>query len=208
MVMVFIYSIVIYLYLTIMLRIFGKKEFSQLNVFDFVVFLVISEVMTMSLEGGKINIYHSILSTATLMLLDRLESIITIRSKTLRDFFEGTPCHLIINGKVQYQRMEKLKYTIDDLCAHLRENNVDSLSKVEHAILEKNGTLSVIQKDDCDVILPDTLISDGTINQDALKLINKDEKWLFNELAKLGYYNYDNIFYCVLEKKGLYIIKK
>ena len=47
---IFIISIFMYIYLTVLLRLFGKKEFSQLNVFDFVVFLVISEITTMSLE--------------------------------------------------------------------------------------------------------------------------------------------------------------
>ena len=70
---VFIISVFLYVYLTILLRLFGKKEFSQLNVFDFVVFLVISEITTMSLESQELSVLESVIATITLIVLDRLE---------------------------------------------------------------------------------------------------------------------------------------
>ena len=92
---VFIISVFLYVYLTILLRLFGKKEFSQLNVFDFVVFLVIAEITTMSLESQELSVIESVIATITLIVLDRVESFITMRSKKLRDFFEGRPCYII-----------------------------------------------------------------------------------------------------------------
>ena len=74
----FILSVFIYIYLTILLRLFGKKEFSQLNVFDFVVFLIISEIMTMSLDTKDLTIIDSVIATITLIILDRIESFLTI----------------------------------------------------------------------------------------------------------------------------------
>ena len=164
----FILSIFIYIYLTILLRLIGKKEFSQLNVFDFVVFLIISEIMTMSLETHDLSIFDSVIATITLIVLDRLESMITIRSKKIRDLLEGTPCYIIYHGKIQYEHMKKLRYSIDDLCHHLRVSNIDSVSKVDCAILETNGSLSVIEKDKSITVIPDALISDGAINEEAL----------------------------------------
>lgn len=78
---VFIISVFLYVYLTILLRLFGKKEFSQLNVFDFVVFLVIAEITTMSLESQELSVIESVIATITLIVLDRVESFITMRSK-------------------------------------------------------------------------------------------------------------------------------
>lgn len=63
---VFIISVFLYVYLTILLRLFGKKEFSQLNVFDFVVFLVIAEITTMSLESQELSVIESVIATITL----------------------------------------------------------------------------------------------------------------------------------------------
>ena len=197
---IFIISVFMYIYLTVLLRLFGKKEFSQLNVFDFVVFLVISEITTMSLETQDLSVLDSVIATLTLIILDRIESFITMRSKKLRDFFEGRPCYIIYRGKIQYQNMKKLRYSIDDLCHHLRVSDIDSVSKVDFAILETNGSLSVIPKH--------ALISDGCINQEALQILNKDEAWLKNELKKKHISHIEDVLYCVLEKKGLYVIKK
>lgn len=203
-----ILCVFIYIYLTILLRLFGKKEFSQLNVFDFVVFLIISEIMTMSLDTKDLTVMDSVVATITLIVLDRIESIITIHSKKIRDLFEGRPCYIIMNGKIQYENMKKLRYSIDDLCHHLRVNNIDSVSKVDYAVLETNGSLSIIEKNQSITSLPDALISDGCINEEALKLINRDENWLCKELKKHHITDYQKVLYCVLEKKGLFIIKK
>lgn len=204
----FILSIFIYIYLTILLRLIGKKEFSQLNVFDFVVFLIISEIMTMSLETHDLSIFDSVIATITLIALDRLESMITIRSKKIRDFLEGTPCYIIYHGKIQYEHMKKLRYSIDDLCHHLRVSNIDSVSKVDCAILETNGSLSVIEKDKSITVIPDALISDGAINEEALKMLNKDRSWLFDALKAQGIDDYHRVLYCIYEKDGFFIIKK
>lgn len=208
MIKIFFISVFMYLYLTVLLRIFGKKEFSQLNVFDFVVFLVISEITTMPLELEELTIIDSILATITLIILDRLESYITIHSKRLRDIFEGRPCYIIYKGKIQYKTMQKLRYSIDDLCHHLRVSDIDSVSKVEFAILETNGSLSVITKEDSKTLLPDALISDGMLNKEALEMINKDINWLNKELKKQHIHKIEDVLYCVLEKEGLYIVKK
>lgn len=204
----FILCIIIYIYLTILLRLFGKKEFSQLNVFDFVVFLIVSEIMTMSLDSKEISILDSIIATVTLVVLDRIESMMTIKSKKLRDIFEGTPCYIILDGQIQYNNMKKLRYSIDDLSHHLRVHDIDSVSKVAYAILETNGSLSVIKKEECDVKLPDSLISDGSINYEALRILNLDEDWLIQELKKEGIHHYEDILYCILEDDGLFYIKK
>lgn len=204
----FILSIFIYIYLTILLRLIGKKEFSQLNVFDFVVFLIISEIMTMSLETHDLSIFDSVIATITLIVLDRLESMITIRSKKIRDLLEGTPCYIIYHGKIQYEHMKKLRYSIDDLCHHLRVSNIDSVSKVDCAILETNGSLSVIEKDKSITVIPDALISDGAINEEALKMLNKDRRWLLDALKAQGIDDYHRVLYCIYEKDGFFIIKK
>lgn len=205
---IFITCLVVYIYLTILLRLFGKKEFSQLNVFDFVVFLIIAEIMTLSIGDDKLTLWHSIVATVTLIVTDRLVSLLTLKYKKARDTFEGRPSYLIFNGQLDKKKMKELRYTIDDLCHQLRVNNVDSISKVQFAILETNGSLSVITKDNCSVELPDSLICDGIIDEKCLSLIGKNKAWLEEELLKNGYHDYQDIFYCVLEKEGLYIIKK
>lgn len=204
---IFFYSILIYVYVTILLRIFGKKEFSQLNVYDFVVFLILAELMTLSIGDDSITFYHSVFATLALVVSDRLVSFITLKNKKVRDKLEGRPSYIIFKGKLNQQRMKELRYTIDDLMMQLRIEGVDSVSQVEFALLETNGSLSIIEKDRCNVHLPDAVISDGCIDDYNLNLLGYNRDWLFKKL-KEHHCTYDEIFYCVIEKERIYIIKK
>ena len=205
---VFFSSVCIYIYLSVLLRVFGKKEFSQLNVFDFVVFLIIAEIMTSTIGNKSFTFFHGVVATVTLIIVDRLVSLITLKSKRLRDIFEGRPTYIIFKGKLNQEKMKKHRYTVDDLSHHLRVNDIDSISKVEFALLETNGTLSIITKDDCVVELPDALICDGVIDQDNLKLLNRDVNWLVKELKKQHIEHIEDVFYCICEKNKLLVIKK
>ncbi|WP_300081500.1 DUF421 domain-containing protein [uncultured Thomasclavelia sp.] len=205
---VFLFSLGIYIYLTIILRFFGKKEFSQLNVFDFVVFLIIAEIMINTLGDSDFTFIHGIVATMTLILLDRCVSIITMKSKRLRDIFEGKPTYIIFKGKLDQKKMKEQRYTVNDLTHHLRVNDIDSISKVEFALLETNGSLSVICKDQCVVELPDALICDGVVDYDNLKLLNRDTNWLLAQLKKQGIDKIEDVFCCIPEKGRLFVIKK
>lgn len=205
---VFLISLCIYIYLSILLRIFGKKEFSQLNVFDFVVFLIIAEIMTDTVGNEDFTFFHGVIATVTLIVVDRLVSMVTLRSKKLRDIFEGRPTYIIFKGKLNQERMKKQRYTVDDLSHQLRVNDIDSISKVEFALLETNGSLSIIPKDQCCVELPDALICDGVVDENNLKLLNRDLNWLKKELKKQHIDHIEDVFYCILEKDKLLVIKK
>ncbi len=205
---VFMISLCIYIYLSVLLRIFGKKEFSQLNVFDFVVFLIIAEIMTDTVGNKDFTFFHGVIATVTLIVVDRLVSMVTLKSKKLRDIFEGRPTYIIFKGKLDQEKMKEQRYTVDDLSHHLRVNDIDSISKVEFALLETNGSLSIIPKDECCVELPDALICDGIVDEDNLKLLNRDLNWLKKELKKQHVDHIEDVFYCILEKDKLLVIKK
>lgn len=205
---VLLISVCIYVYLSILLRVFGKKEFSQLNVFDFVVFLIIAEIMTDTIGNKDFTFFHGVVATITLIVVDRFVSMITMKSKKLRDIFEGRPTYIIFKGKLDREIMKKQRYTVDDLSHHLRVNDIDSISKVEFAMLETNGSLSIVCKDECVVELPDALICDGLVDEENLELINKDINWLKEELAKQEINEISDVFYCILEKEQLLVIKK
>ena len=84
-------SIFVYVYLICLLRFLGKKEFSQLSIFDFVVFLIIAEMMTMSFDGEWIEMIDSIIATFSLVLIDKFCSCLAMQSKKIRDLLEGKP---------------------------------------------------------------------------------------------------------------------
>lgn len=200
-------SLVCYVYLIILLRLLGKKEFSQLNIFDFVVFLLLADLMAISFENGM-GLLHAIVATSVLALVDAICSSVALRSKKLRDLLEGTPCYIINRGKIDYEKIKGLKYPIDSLCQHLRQQGISSVSEVAFAVLETNGQLSVIKRQDNQVMFPDPVIMDGKIMEDALHHLGYDEGWLMKRLKEQGESSYRDIIYCVVEKDRLFFLKK
>ena len=198
----------VYFYLIIMLRILGKKEMSKLSISDLIVFLIISELMTISIGDDKIQFVDGALAVLVIVALDKLCSYLVMRYKSIQKILEGHPTYIVYQGKVNQEKMKALNYSINDLCHHLREQGISSLSEVEFAILETDGHLSVIEKEKSNTALPDSLISDGKINDDLLNVMNKNRDWLIQELKKQGIIDYHDIFYCIYENQKMTYIKK
>lgn len=203
----FIECLVVYFYLVIVLRFLGKKEMSKLSILDLIVFLIISELMTLSIGNDETTLLYSAVATLIIVLIDKLCSYISLHFRPIKKLLEGHQTYIIYQGQLKQDIMKKLNYSISDLCHHLREQGVGSLSDVEFAILETDGNLSVLTSEDSHYLIPDPLISDGQINYDILKIINKDEAWLTAKLKK-EHLVVEDIFYCIVEDEGIFYIKK
>lgn len=200
--------IIIYFVIILALRIMGKREVGELSIFDIVIYLVMSELLAISISEPNENIMKSLISITTLAILQIVVSWILLKSKTSRDLFDGKCAVLIHNGHINQKVMRKERYNIDDLLSQLHERGIATPDEVEFAILESNGTLSVLEKSKCKVKHPSPLISDGVMNKHALKDLNLSESWLKEALQKEGIDNFKDVFLCMIQKNGLYVIKK
>lgn len=205
---IFIESLAVYFFLVLVLRFLGKKEMSKLSITDLIVFLLISELMTISIGEDQISFFQGALSVLVIISLDKLCSYLSMKYKSMKRILEGNPTYIVYQGQVNKEKMEALNYTVDDLCHSLREQGIGSVSEVEFAVLETDGNLSIIEKNKSQVKMPDSLINDGQINDDILKVMDKDRQWLMSLLQKEGINDYHQIFYCVLENNQLFYIKK
>ena len=197
-----------YFYLIVLLRLLGKKEFSQLNIFDFVVFVLIADLIVMAFDKDQSRLLESIVATSVLVFADSTCSYIALKNKKARKILEGEPTFIVTKGKLNYENMKKCKYSMDSLSQHLRQQSVSSVSEIEYAILEPNGHLSLLKKIENKVLYPDYVINDGVIMHDVLAKINRNEDWLKKQLKKLGEEKIEDIALAVPEKDGLFILKK
>ena len=200
--------VIIYFVIILALRVMGKREVGELSIFDIVIYLVMSELLAISISEPKENIMKSLISITTLALLQIVVSLILLKSKKSRDLFDGKCAVLIHNGHINQNVMRKERYNIDDLLSQLHEKGIATPDEVEFAILESNGSLSVLEKSKCKVKHPGPLISDGMINQHVLQDLKLDEHWLKETLQKEGIEDIKDVFLCMIQKNGLYVIKK
>ena len=205
---IFIESFGTYILLVLMIRFLGKKEMSKLSVSDLIVFLIISELMTISIGNENVNFLQAALAVLVIVFMDKLFTLISLKSLFFKKMVEGHPTFIVFQGKLNQKKMASLKYSVDDLCHHLREQGIGSLSEVDFAVLETDGQLSVIETKNSEVKAPAAIISDGQINYEILQLMNRDENWLIKKLKEAGIHDYHEVFYCVVEKERLFVIKK
>lgn len=193
----------------LMLKIMGKRELGQLNAFDIVIFFMISELFSLSIDKPKEDIWISLLPILIIFLMQIIMSFVVLKSNKIRKIIEENPSFIINNGVINQKKMKKLRYNIDDLMQQIRNNGIDNISQVKFAILESNGNLSIIEKNKENSKIPFPLIKDGKIDNQVLNVLNKDRKWLLEKLKEKGYSNEKNIFICILDNNdNLFIVEK
>lgn len=201
-------AVFLYFLIILYLRIMGKREVGELSVFDLVLYFVMSELLALSMENIEESMWKSIVPITTLTLLQMALSWILLKKKKARDFIEGNPVIIIKNGRIDQKEMIRQRYSIDDLMFQLRDKNIGSISEVDFAILENSGVLTVLKKGQNVTNYPHPLISDGEIKDALLKDAGVDRKWLIDHLKNKGYEKIEDIFLCMWEKGGLYVVLK
>lgn len=196
---IFMYFFVIFVY-----RLMGKKEVGQLSIVDLIVSILIAELIALSIESDKGNILASVIPILVLVGVQILISYITLKNSKIRDIIDGKPTIIIKDGKLNFNEMSKLRYSLDDLLTQLRLQGVKSIDKVKYAVLENNGNLSVFN-DNSDYPLP--LILDSVIDYSVLKEIGKDYDWIINILKKRKI-ELDDVFYAFYTNGKTFIIER
>ncbi|MDM8156383.1 DUF421 domain-containing protein [Amedibacillus dolichus] len=199
--------IIVYFVIIFALRLMGKREVGELSVFDVVIYLVMSELLAISITDTHSSIFRSLVPIAVLALMQIAISWILLKSKRIRDLFDGKAVILIRDGCIDQQMMRKERYSIDDLMSQLHGKDLSSPDEVAFAILENNGTLSILPKKSCRVRYPHPLISDGVIDREVLRSIGKDREWLIQQLGKQGT-TAEAVFLCLYQKDGLFVIRR
>ena len=207
-IMLVVKCLVVYFISIFALRIMGKREVGELSVFDIVIYLVMSELLAISISEPNETILKSLIPIFTLAILQIIISWILLKSKKIRDVFDGKSVILIHNGHINQDKMRINRYNIDDLMSQIRAHDLCSPNEVAFAILENNGQLSILPKKDCKVKYPSPLISDGLINDRALADIHHTREWLIHNLKDEGVEKTEDVFLCLWEKSSFYIVKK
>lgn len=140
-------SIAVYIFIVIAIRIFGKKELSQMQITDLVLILLISNSVQNAMVGPDSSLLGGIVAAMALFLINYLMKFILYRSPKLTKILEGEAVILIYKGVVNQENLIKEKITEEELAAVVREHGVGGITQVEIAILERDGNISVVSKE-------------------------------------------------------------
>lgn len=141
-------SVAVYLFMVLALRLFGKKELSQLNTADVILILLISNSVQNAMVGSDTTLFGGIIAAFSLFLINYIFKKIMFHSKFVKDLIQDKPEILIHDGKLEYKTLAKLEITSDELDEAIREHGLEHHSEVKLAMLEIDGNISVISGND------------------------------------------------------------
>lgn len=215
MISVVLRTIVLYLVVTVAIRLMGKRQIGDMQPNELVITLLISEIAAIPLQDSSQPLIVGITAIFLLIFLEITVSVLAMKSMFIRKLMSGKSVVIINNGVVDQKAMKSVRMTVLDLIELLRGQNIFDISQVAFAVLEVNGDLSVLlktaeqplAKKDAGIknaqsdALPLPVISDGKIIAQSLNTLNikksQVQKMLNNKSVKI-----DGVFLMTLDKNG------
>ena len=193
-------------------KILGKKQVSQLSLFDYVIGISIGNFAAEIIINMETKFINGILAMIMFGLMAYIVDYLTLKSIILRRLFMGVPTTLIQKGKILEQNLKKVKFDTNDLLEECRSKGYFDISEIEYALVESKGTLSILPKGEyLPIMIKDmklkpqkqslvaNIIIDSKVMINNLKNMNKDEKWLDQQLKEKGYKNKEKILLATLD---------
>ena len=192
-------TILFYCALILVIRLMGKRQVGQMEPSEFVVTMLLANLASIPMEDLERPVWHGLAAMSLVLLAERVVSRICLKNIRLRRILCGKPVILIDNGRLLYENLLRTRVTLDELSGHLRQLGILEFEHVQFAILETNGAITAFpypQYEPADAQdagitastqeLPYTIISDGKVLRENLRLSGRDETWLTRHLISKG----------------------
>ena len=137
-------TLTVYLFIVIAIRLFGKKELAQLSVVDLVFILLISNAVQNAMVGPDATLLGGLVAASTLFVVNYLLKYLQYRFPQFGKIVQGDATMLVYQGKILEEHMKRAKITNDELMEAVREHGVKSVKEVDLAIMEVDGSISVL----------------------------------------------------------------
>ena len=215
-----------YLFLLFVTRILGRKDISQLTFFDFVNAITIGSIVANIAMDPDTPLWYGIFSTALWGAWVMATNVITLKSLPARKLLDGEPIIVIHDGKILEDNLGKRYYNVNDVLMQLRNENIFDPGQVELALMEPNGTLSILKKaqfqnvtnQDINItpkpqpsaaLAGTELIIDGQVLRENVRFAGLTEEELLQRLSAQGVGDVKEVLMaCILPDGRLYVDRK
>ena len=219
MLVILVRTAVLYILLSVLLRGMGKRQIGELEVGEVITTFLLSEVIALPIADTNVSLLAGAIPAIFIFSAEILISAAKNKFNPLKRVVDGSPSYIIYKGRLLQNALKENRISIEEFLCSLRTMGIFSIDSVDYAILEMNGTISVLQKDE---ELPLTkkacreenegmshaLIVDGVIQKRALALVGKDEEWLEEYLAGRGLLFCDTFLLTLNDQGGVHYIPK
>lgn len=212
---VIVRTVLIYAVLILFLRLLGKRQLGEMELSEFVAAALIANLAAHALEEQEVPLLPALLPIAVLSVLELAAAFLSLRSIRLRSLLFGRPSLIIDHGKIDQAEMRKNRFTPDELMQAMRSRGILDINEVLYAVLETNGTLSLIPIAEAQPLTagqmgvaaeqagyPSVIISDGRVIDENLKRLGLDRPWLDAELRQRGHAGPKTVFLMTADEAG------
>lgn len=218
----FFRAILAFVLLMLLARLMGKKLISQMTFFDFIVGVTIGSVTASGFVlTGNPSLISGIVILITISFMAVLTGLMQLKNNTLKKILISEPIVAIENGKIVEQNLKKERLNIPELMMLLRKKNIFNIADVEFALLENDGSLSVLPKSQKQPVTPSDInisttykgltkdiIIDGEVMHENIADAHLDEAWLKDQLRQRGISSPKEVFYAGLDTQGYLFVSK
>ena len=221
MVTVFIRSIFIYAFLVLMIRVLGKRQLGELEATELVTALLLSEIATLPITDSSIPLTFALVPMITIVSFEVFASFILIKIPGLKRIVSSTPSVIVDRGILKQAELRRQRISIEEFICAIRSAGYSDLSEVYYAIVEENGSITILPKSEHKPLTPydidlkkeesglmHIIISDGKIDANGLKTISKDRLWLDKYLKREQLKTSDVFLMLSDDAKNITLIKK
>ncbi len=212
---VLIRTIILYGLVVIIMRLMGKRQIGELQPFELVITIMISDLASLPMQDTRIPLLHGVIPIITLLIAQIFLSELQLKSEKMRTLIDGRPSILIKNGKIETKQLRDQRMSINDLLEELRISGYLNITDIAYAILETDGQLSIIPKSDYEKVtrqdlkikakeikLPIVIISDGEISKEGLRILKQDEKWIKSKLKANNISSEKEVLVALIDSEG------
>ena len=204
---IFIRTILIYIILSIMLKMMGKRQIGELEVNELVTTLLISEIGALPISDANIPLIPSVIPILFIASAEVIISALKNKSSFLKRAVEGEPTYIIYKGSLRQDALAENRISINELLTEMRTQGIADLSDVRYAILEQNGKLSFLKESDSPNISK-TVVIDAKPDMNNITEAGLNTKWLEKKL-KENKVSLSDVFLMTVDENGkVNIIKK
>lgn len=207
-------AVVAYFFLVVVARVLGQRAISQLRLLDFVMALVIGNIIAHPLSDEQLGLKGSVVTTSVLVALYLCSLFMILKWPLVRKLVNSEPITLIQDGEIIYKGLKKARISIDVLLEELRKEKVAGIEKVALAYWEAEGKVSFFLDPKYEPItpatykmeterfdLPRTIIKEGKIMFKELNQTQKNEGWVVNILENAYQTEVKNVLLATLDQK-------
>lgn len=207
-------TVILYLFVIATVRIMGKRQIGELQPTELVITILLSEIVAIPMQDNDIPLLSAVIPVMVLVGFEILISVISLKSVRFRSAMQGNSIIVIRDGVPDLKEIKKIRFTIDDILEALRQKDIFDISKVQYAIVETNGAISVMLKPEFSEItkkdlrlqaedngIPCAVIVDGRIIESNFQYCNMTLK-KFYEIIKKDNIRIENTLLMTVDKKG------